>query len=63
MTFQGVSEDVELAPPTYKGVFHGDYSDLPVNCSPSDTLALKSYVDRLIGDIDSVLDTINGEVI
>lgn len=29
----------------------------------SDELALKSYVDGLIGDINTVLDTINGEVI
>ena len=28
-----------------------------------DELALKSYVDGLVGDINSVLDAINGEVI
>lgn len=47
----GMGDEVELAPPQYKGVFHGDYTDLPVSCSPSDTIAKTSQVPTKTSDL------------
>lgn len=70
-----------LAPPTYKGVYHNDYTTIEVKCVggqiakttdiPTKTseltndsgFATETYVNGIVGDINSVLDTINGEVI
>lgn len=43
----GMGGDVELAPPQYAGVIHGDYSDIPVTCSPSDTIAKTSQIPQI----------------
>ena len=47
----GMGDDVELAPPHYTGVIHGDYSDIPVTCSPSDTIAKTSQVPTKTSDL------------
>lgn len=47
----GVGDDVELAPPNYRGIFHGDYSDLEVRCSASDSIAKVSQLPTKTSDL------------
>jgi hypothetical protein len=58
-TIEGSEDDTSMS--FFEHGYNGTWAD--THTPTSGELVLKSYVDGLVGDINSVLDTINGEVI